>query len=83
MVIKEIQEKVNWVNYMDAKAMKTVMKTSGDMFAITNEESSDTSKFIMPIAGPINNWIWVGFSKNVGKKFLMQVSIYFSIFSIR
>ena len=83
VVIKEIQEKVNWVNYMDAKAMKTVMKTSGDMFAITNEESSDSSKFIMPIAGPINNWIWVGFSKNVGKKFLMQVSIYFSIFSIR
>ena len=55
MVIKEIQEEVDWENYMDAEAMKTMMKTSGDMFAITNEEPSDTSKFIMPIVGPINN----------------------------
>ena len=55
MVIKEIQEEVNWENYMDAEAMKTMMKTSGDVFAITNEEPSDTSKFIMPIVGPINN----------------------------
>ena len=55
MVIKEIQEEVDWENYMDAKAMKTMMKTSGDVFAITNEESSDPSKFIMPIVGPINN----------------------------
>ena len=57
MVIKEIQEEVDWENYMDAEAMKTMMKTSGDVFAITNEEPSDTSKFIMPIVGPINNWI--------------------------
>ena len=57
MVIKEIQEEVDWENYMDAEAMKTMMKTSGDVFAITNEEPSDTSKFIMPIMGPINNWI--------------------------
>ena len=55
VVIKEIQEEVDWVNYMDAEAMKTMMKTSGDVFAITNEEPSDTSKFIMPIVGPINN----------------------------
>ena len=55
MVIKEIQEEVDWENYMDAEAMKTMMKTSGDVFAITNEEPSDTSKFIMPIVGPINN----------------------------
>ena len=53
MVIKEIQEEVDWENYMDAEAMKTMMKTSGDVFAITNEEPSDTS--IMPIVGPINN----------------------------
>ncbi|KAK9988732.1 hypothetical protein SO802_028971 [Lithocarpus litseifolius] len=38
VVIKEIQEKVDWVNYMDAEAMKTIMKTSGDKFAITNEK---------------------------------------------
>ena len=55
MVIKEIQEEVDWENYMDAEAMKTMMKTSGDVFAITNEEPSDTSKFIMPIVGHINN----------------------------
>ena len=41
---------------MDAKAMKTMMKTSEDVFAIATEEPSDPSKFIMPIMGPINNW---------------------------
>ena len=55
VVIKEIQEEVNWVNYMDAEAMKTMMKTSGDVFAITNEKQSDPSKFIMPIVGSVNN----------------------------
>jgi len=54
---------------MDAKAMKTMMKTSRDVFAITNEEPSDPLKFIMPIVGPINSWTWVGFSDNMGKKF--------------
>nr|XP_023924368.1 uncharacterized protein LOC112035769 [Quercus suber] len=38
MVIKEMQEEVDWVNYMDAEAMKTMMKMSGDVFNITNEE---------------------------------------------
>ena len=56
MVIKEIQEEVNWVNYMDAEAMKTMMKTSRDVFAITNEEPTDPSKLTMPNVGPINNW---------------------------
>ena len=55
MVIKEIQEEVDWVNCMDVEAIKTKIKTSGDVFAITNEEPSDTSKFIVPIVGPINN----------------------------
>ena len=55
MVIKEVQEEVDWVNYMNAEAMKTMMKMSRDMFAITNEEPSDPSKFIMPFMGPINN----------------------------
>ena len=67
VVIKEIQEEVDWVNYMDVEVMKTMMKTSGDVFAITNEEPSDPSKFIM--LGPINNWTWVGFTENMGKKF--------------
>ena len=57
------------MNYIDVEAMKTMMKTSGDMFAIANEEPSDPSKFIMPTIGPINNWTWVGFSENKGKKF--------------
>ena len=43
------------MNYMDAKVMKTMMKMSGDMFAITNEEPNDPSKFIRSTVGPINN----------------------------
>ena len=70
------------MNYMDAEAMKTMMKTSGDVFAITNEEPSDPSKFIMPIMGPINNRTWVGFSKNMGKKFCNASSnVLFNIFN--
>ena len=57
------------MNYIDVEAMKTMMKTSGDMFAITNEEPIDPLKFITPIIGPINNWTWVRFSKNMGKIF--------------
>ena len=56
MVIKKVQEEVNWMKYMDVEAMKTMMKTSGDMFAIATEEPSDPSKFIMPTMVPINNW---------------------------
>ena len=44
------------MNYMDTEAMKTMIKMSGDAFAITKEEPSDPSTFIMPIVGPINNW---------------------------
>ena len=51
VVIKELQEEVNWVNYMDTEAMKTMVEMSGDMFAITNKELSDPSKFIMPSVG--------------------------------
>ena len=71
------------MKYVDAKAMKTMTKTSGDVFAITNEELSDPSKFIMPIMGPINNWTCVGISKNRGESFVIHVPMYFSIFSIR
>ena len=31
VVIKEILEEVDWVNYMDAEVMKTMMKMSGDV----------------------------------------------------
>ena len=82
MVIKEIQEEVDWVNCMDVEAIKTKIKTSGDVFAITNEEPSDTSKFIVPIVGPINNWTWVGFYENLGKKFCNASSnVLFNIFN--
>ena len=36
VLIKEMQEEVDWVNYMDVETMKT----SGDVFATTNEEPS-------------------------------------------
>ena len=71
------------MNYIDAEAMKTMMKTTGDMLAITNEEPSDPSKFIMPTIGLTHNWTWVGISKNTGKNFVMQIPMYSSIFSIR
>ena len=38
------------------------------MFAITNEEPSDPSTFIVPAVRQLNNWTWVGFFENVGKK---------------
>ena len=40
VVIKEVQEEVDWVDYMDAKAMETTLKMERDVFAITNEEPS-------------------------------------------
>ena len=43
MVIKEVQEEVDQVDYMDFEAMETMLKTEGDMFAFTNEEPSDPS----------------------------------------
>ena len=55
VVIKKVQEKVDWVNYMDAETMKTVMKMSGDVLAITNEKPSDPSKLITSTMRPINN----------------------------
>ena len=70
------------MNYMDVEAIKTMMKMSEDMFTITDEEPSDPSKLIMPIIGPINNWTWVGFSKNMGKKFCNASSnVLFNIFN--
>ena len=82
MVIKEKQEEVDWANYMDAKAMKTMMKTSGEVFTITNKEPSNPSKFITLVVGPINNWTWVGFSENMGKNFCNASSdVLFNIFN--
>ena len=83
VVIEEVQEEVYWVNYMDVEVMKTMMKMSGDVFTIAEEEPSDPLKLIMPIIRPINNWTWFGFLRTWGKSFVMQVPMYFSIFSIR
>ena len=81
VVIKEIQEKIDWVNYMDVEAMRTMMKTAKDVFAITNEEPSNPSTFIMPIVGPINNWNCVRFFENIGKKFCSASSkVFFNVF---
>ena len=67
---------------MDVEAMKTKIKLSGDVFVITNEDPSNPSKFIMPIMGPINNWTWIGFSKNMGKKFCnASFNVLFNIFN--
>ena len=35
MVIKEVQEEVDWMDYMDAEAMGAMLKVDGDMLAIT------------------------------------------------
>ena len=40
-------------------------------------------EFIEPAVRHLNNQTQVGFSKKEGKKFLMQVPMYFSTFSIR
>ena len=44
------------MDYMDAKAMETMLKMEGDVFFITNEEPSDPSTFIVPTVGQLNNW---------------------------
>ena len=68
VVIKEVQEEFDQVDYIDAGAMETMLKMEGDVFAITKKEPSDPSAFITPIVGQLNNWTWVGLSENVGKK---------------
>ena len=47
---------------MNAEAMETMLKTEGDVFAITNEKPSDPSTFIMATKRHLNNWTWVRFS---------------------
>ena len=52
------------------------------MVAITIEELSDPSAFIMLIVRKLNNWTWVRFSKNKGKKFCNASSnVLFKIFN--
>ena len=82
VVIKEVQEEVDSVDYMDAEAIKTMLKIEGDMLTITNEEPSDSSAFITPVVGQLNNWTCVGFSENVGKKVCnASPNVLFNIFN--
>ena len=82
VVIKEVQEEVNWEDYTDAEAIETMLKMEGDVFTITNEEPSDLSTFIVPTMGQLNNWTWVGFSENVGKKVCnASPNVLFNIFN--
>ena len=67
---------------MDVEVMETMLKMEGSVFAITNEEPSDPSSFIVPTIGQLNNWTWVGFSENVGKKVCnVSSNILFNIFN--
>ena len=68
--------------YMDAEAMETMLKEERDVLAITIKESSNPSTFIVPAMGQLNNWTWVGFSKNMGKEFCNTSSdVLFNIFN--
>ena len=58
MVIREVQEEVDQVDYMDAEAMGAMLKKKRDIFTITIDEPSDPSTFIMPTIGQLNNWTW-------------------------
>ena len=43
------------MDYMEAKAMGAMLKVEGDMLAITIEELSYPSTFIMPTDGQLTN----------------------------
>jgi len=77
IVIKEVQEEVDWMDYMDAEAMETILKMEGDVFTITNEELSDSSAFIAPSLGNLIIGLRLGFVKMGERKFVMQVPMYF------
>ena len=67
---------------MDIEVMETMLKMEGDVFTITNKELSDPSTFIVHVVGQLNNWTWVGFSKNVGKKVCnASPNVLFNIFN--
>ena len=61
VVIKEMQEEVDKVNYMDAEAMKTMIKTSEDVFAITNEEPVILPNSSCLLWGPLIIGLRLGF----------------------
>ena len=81
VMIKEIQEEVDWMDYMDVEAIETMLKEERDVLAITIKELSDPSTFIVPTVRQLNNWTWVEFYKNMGKEFCNASSdVLFNIF---
>ena len=68
---------------MDAEAMEAMLKMEGDVFAITNNEPSDPSTFIMLSWGNLIIGLELGFLKMWDRKCVVQVSMYFSTFLIR
>ena len=81
VMIKEIQEEVDWIDYMDVEAIETMLKEERDVLAITIKELSDPSTFIVPTVRQLNNWTWVEFYKNMGKEFCNASSdVLFNIF---
>ena len=83
VVIKEIQEEVVWVNYMDVEAIKTMMKTSGTCSPSPMKSHVILLNSSCLLWGLLIIGLGLGFLKKWGKSFLMQVPIYFSIFLIR
>ena len=62
--------------------METVLNMEGYVLAITLEEPSGPSTFIVSALGQLNNWTWVECSKNMGKKFCNASSdVFFNTFN--
>ena len=82
-IFKAIKEQNDWVDYMDAKAIETMLKMEGDVLAITNEKPM----IILPSSSPL--WsasiigLGLGFLTIEERNFVMQVPMYFSTISIR
>ena len=72
VVIEEVPKEVDLVDYMDTKAMKTMLTMERDVFTIAIKEPNDPSTFIVPTVGQLNNWTCVGFSKSGEHKFLCK-----------
>ena len=82
VVIKEVPKEVDLVDYMDTKAMKTMLTMERDVFTIAIKEPNDPSTFIVPTVGQLNNWTCVGFSKSGEHKFLCnKMNVLFNMFN--
>ena len=73
IVIKEVQEEVDWVDYMDAEAMGAMLKAERDILAITIEEPSDPFAFKCLLLGNLIIGLRLGFLRIWEMSFVMQV----------